>query len=94
MTTRVTAWFLLLLLVFCTVPLGDQNQTLEPPTEALQAEGRQLQDVNCSGMTFEDLISYDRADFEIGIDAAWSGASMVATAYATEARASDVRTDL
>ena len=94
MTTRMTAWFLLLLLVFCTVPLGDQNQTLEPPTEALQTEGRQLQDVNCSGMTFEDLISYDRADFEIDIDAAWSGASMVATAYATEARASDVRTDL
>ena len=53
-----------------------------------------MQDVNCSGMTFEDLFSYDRADFEVVIDAAWSGAAITATAYASDERASAVRTDL
>ena len=45
-------------------------------------------------MTFEDLFSYDRADFEVQIDAAWSGAAITATAYASDERASAVRTDL
>ena len=94
MTTRFTAWVLLLLLVLCTVPLSDSSETLEAPIEAQATEGRQLQDVNCSGMTFEDLFSYDRADFEVLIDAAWSGAAITATAYAVDERASAVRTDL
>ena len=94
MTTRFTAWVLLLLLVLCTVPLSDPSETLEAPIEAQATEGRQLQDVNCSGMTFEDLFSYDRADFEVLIDAAWSGAAITATAYAVDERASAVRTDL
>ncbi len=94
MTTRFTAWVLLLLLVLCTVPLSDPSETLESPIEAQATEGRQLQDVNCSGMTFEDLFSYDRADFEVLIDAAWSGAAITATAYAVDERASAVRTDL
>ncbi|MGB1844895.1 MAG: hypothetical protein ACPIFP_06015 [Candidatus Poseidoniaceae archaeon] len=94
MTTRFTAWVLLLLLVLCTVPLSDPSETLEAPIEAQATEGRQLQDVNCSGMTFEDLFSYDRANFEVLIDAAWSGAAITATAYAVDERASAVRTDL
>ena len=51
---------LLLLLVLCTVPLSNLTATLDDPVEVQTTEGRQLQDVNCSGMTFEDL-SYDRA---------------------------------
>ena len=94
MTNRLSAWVLLLLLVFCTVPLANPAATLEDVVEVQATEGRQLQDVNCSGMTFEDLFSYDRADFEVLIDAAWSGASVTATAYATDERASAVRTDL
>jgi len=94
MTTRFTAWVLLLLLVLCTVPLSGPSETLEAPIEAQATEGRQLQDINCSGMTFEDLFSYDRADFEVLIDAAWSGAAITATAYAVDERASAVRTDL
>ena len=94
MTTRFTAWVLLLLLVLCSVPLADPAGTLERPIEAQAAEGRQLQDVNCSGMTFEDLFSYDRAEFDVQVDAAWSGAAITATAYAVDERASAVRTDL
>ena len=94
MTTRFTAWVLLLLLVLCSVPLTDPAGTLERPIEAQAAEGRQLQDVNCSGMTFEDLFSYDRAEFDVQVDAAWSGAAITATAYAVDERASAVRTDL
>ena len=94
MTTRLPAWVLLLLLVLCTVPLSNPTATLDHPVEVQTTEGRQLQDVNCSGMTFEDLFSYDRADFEVVIDAAWSGAAITATAYASDERASAVRTDL
>ena len=94
MTTRFTAWVLLLLLVLCSVPLADPAGTLERPIEAQAAEGRQLQDVNCSGMTFEDLFSYDLAEFDVQVDAAWSGAAITATAYAVDERASAVRTDL
>ncbi|MEC7722981.1 MAG: hypothetical protein VYB36_03645, partial [Candidatus Thermoplasmatota archaeon] len=94
MTTRLSAWVLLLLLVLCTVPLSNPTATLDHPVEVQTTEGRQLQDVNCSGMTFEDLFSYDRADFEVVIDAAWSGAAITATAYASDERASAVRTDL
>ena len=73
MTTRLSAWVLLLLLVLCTVPLSNPTATLDDPVEVQTTEGRQLQDVNCSGMTFEDLFSYDRAEFEVQIDAAWTG---------------------
>lgn len=94
MTNRLSAWVLLLLLVFCTVPLTNPGATLDDVVDVQATEGRQLQDVNCSGMTFEDLFSYDRADFEVLIDAAWSGAAVTATAYASDERASAVRTDL
>lgn len=94
MSTRLSAWVLLLLLVFCTVPLSTPTATLEHAADVHATEGRQLQDVNCSGMTFEDLFSYDRADFVVDIDAAWSGAAITATAYAVDERASAVRTDL
>ena len=80
MTTRLSAWVLLLLLVLCTVPLSNPTATLGDPVEVQTTEGRQLQDVNCSGMTFEDLFSYDRAEFEVQIDAAWTGAAITATA--------------
>ena len=94
MTTRLSAWVLLLLLVLCTVPLSNPTATLDDPVEVQTTEGRQLQDVNCSGMTFEDLFSYDRAEFDVQIDAAWTGAAITATAYASDERASAVRTDL
>lgn len=94
MTTRFTAWVLLSLLLLCVVPMSDPSDTFGEPSEVMTAEGRQLDDVNCSGMTFEDLISYDRADFNVHIDGAWSGAAITATAYAVDARASAVRTDL
>ena len=94
MTTRFTAWVLLSLLLLCTVPLSGPEEPLNEPHEVMTTEGRQLTDVNCSGMTFEDLFSYDRADFAVQIDGAWSGAAITATAYAVDARASAVRADL
>ena len=52
MTTRFTAWVLLSLLLLCAVPMSDPSDTFGEPSEVMTAEGRQLDDVNCSGMTF------------------------------------------
>ena len=50
-------------------------------TTIAEDSGRQMDDVDCSGYTFEDLFDYNFALFDIDIGGDWATASMGATAY-------------
>jgi hypothetical protein len=65
-------------------------------TEAtvLEASGRQLNDVDCSGYTFEDLFDYNFALFDIDIGDDWASSSMSATAYVNGTNSATVRENL
>ena len=60
----------------------------------LQASGRQLDDVDCSGYTFEDLFDYNFALFDIDIEDDWATSSMSATAYVNGSNSATVRENL
>lgn len=87
------AFAVLLMLLLMLGGVGRLPASLEQ-ADVMPVEGRQMEDVNCSGMTFEDLFAYDNASFDIAVDASWSEAAITATARASDDRASDVRTDL
>lgn len=64
--------------------------TSEPPTTS----GRQFEDVNCSGLTFEDLFVYDGAWFWLDVGEDWSSAQMEATAWINGSNAAVVRDNI
>lgn len=89
------AWLLVsLLLVAGAMSLMVEQTGLNDGQSPMATQGRQMEDVNCSGMTFEDLFAYNNATFVIEFDASWSGAAVSATARAADGFASDIRTDL
>ena len=64
--------------------------TSEPPTTS----GRQFEDVNCAGLTFEDLFVYDGAWFWLDVGEDWSSAQMEATAWINGSNAAVVRDNI
>ena len=83
----------LLVLMLLLAGLGHAPPSLDE-AQVVLVEGRQMEDVNCTGMTFEDLFAYDNATFDVAVDGSWSAASITATARASDQRAADVRADL
>ncbi len=65
-------------------------------TGATMAEdsGRQMDDVDCSGYTFEDLFDYDNAVFMFQILDDWATSDLYANSWVNESRASTVRENL
>jgi hypothetical protein len=65
-------------------------------TTAITAEdsGRQMDDVDCSGYTFEDLFEYNNAVFEFQILDDWATSDLYANSWVNESRAAVVRDNL
>tara|TARA_B100001564_G_scaffold81746_1_gene65788 strand:- start:445 stop:2391 length:1947 start_codon:yes stop_codon:yes gene_type:complete len=88
-----TAIGLIILMIMMTLtPLAEEYQLDEK--EILEASGRQLDDIDCSGYTFEDLFDYNYALFDIGIGDDWATSSMSATAYVNGSNSAIVRENL
>jgi hypothetical protein len=56
--------------------------------------GRQMDDVDCSGYTFEDLFEYNNAVFEFQILDDWATSDLYANSWVNESRAAVVRDNL
>jgi len=88
-----TAIGLIILMIMMTLtPLAEEFQLDE--NEIMEASGRQLDDVDCSGYTFEDLFDYNFALFNIDIEDDWATTSMDATAYVNGSNSATVRENL
>ena len=88
-----TAIGLIILMIMMTLtPLAEEFQLDE--NEIMEASGRQLDDVDCSGYTFEDLFDYNFALFNIDIEDDWATTSMAATAYVNGSNSATVRENL
>ena len=59
-------------------------------TTTITAEdsGRQMDDIDCSGYTFEDLFEYNNAVFEFQILDDWATSDLYANSWVNESRAS------
>ena len=88
-----TAIGLIILMIMMTLtPLAEDSQLEEK--EYFETSGRQLDDIDCSGYTFEDLFDYNFALFEIDIGDDWATSSMAATAYVNGSNSATVRENL
>ena len=69
---------------------------LLPLNGAVTAEdsGRQVDDVDCSGYSFEDLFEYDNAVFMFEILDDWATSDLYANSWVNESRAATVRDNL
>lgn len=63
-------------------------------TTMAEDSGRQMDDVDCSGYTFEDLFEYDNAVFMFQILDDWASSDLYANSWVNESRASTVRENL
>ena len=65
-------------------------------TTTITAEdsGRQMDDVDCSGYTFEDLFEYNNAVFQFDILDDWATSDLFANSWVNESRAAVVRDNL
>ncbi len=92
-TVHSTAIGLIILMIMMTLtPLAEESQLDEK--NIMEASGRQLDDVDCSGLTFEDLFDYNFALFDIDIEDDWATSSMSATAYVNGSNSATVRENL
>ena len=92
-TVHSTAIGLIILMIMMTLtPLAEESQLDEK--KVMEASGRQLDDVDCSGLTFEDLFDYNFALFDIDIEDDWATSSMSATAYVNGSNSATVRENL
>ena len=90
---RSSAFGLIILMIMMTLtPLAEEFQLDEK--EIMKASGRQLDDIDCSGYTFEDLFDYNFALFNIDIEDDWATSSMDATAYVNGSNSATVRENL
>ncbi len=90
---RSSAFGLIILMIMMTLtPLAEEFQLDE--NEIMKASGRQLDDIDCSGYTFEDLFDYNFALFNIDIEDDWATSSMDATAYVNGSNSAIVRENL
>ncbi|MDP6333811.1 MAG: hypothetical protein QF479_04170 [Candidatus Poseidoniaceae archaeon] len=90
---RSSAFGLIILMIMMTLtPLAEEFQLDE--NEIMKASGRQLDDIDCSGYTFEDLFDYNFALFNIDIEDDWATSSMDATAYVNGSNSATVRENL
>ena len=88
-----TAIGLILLMILMTLtPITETFQLDE--NDVMEASGRQLDDVDCSGYTFEDLFDYNFALFDIDIEDDWATSSMSAVAYVNGSHSATVRENL
>jgi hypothetical protein len=88
-----TAIGLILLMILMTLtPITETFQLDE--NDVMEASGRQLDDVDCSGYTFEDLFDYNFALFDIDIEDDWATSSMSAVAYVNGSNSATVRENL
>ena len=69
---------------------------LLPVSSVVTAEdsGRQVDDVDCSGYSFEDLFEYDNAVFMFEILDDWATSDLYANSWVNESRAATVRDNL
>ena len=78
-----------LLLAFLMATMSMTNTTMA------EDSGRQMEDdVDCSGLTFEDLFDYDNAIFMFQILDDWATSDLYANSWVNESRASTVRENL
>ena len=63
-------------------------------TTIAEDSGRQMDDVDCSGYTFEDLFEYNNAVFMFQILDDWATSDLYANSWVNESRASVVRENL
>ncbi len=63
-------------------------------TTIAEDSGRQVDDVDCSGYTFEDLFEYDNAVFMFQILDDWATSDLYANSWVNESRAAVVRDNL
>ena len=63
-------------------------------TTMAEDSGRQMEDVDCSGYTFEDLFEYDNAVFMFEILDDWATSDLYANSWVNESRAATVRENL
>ena len=59
-----------------------------------QTEGRQGTDVDCSGLTFEDLFDYNFAYFDVNVNQDWATADIDANSWVNESKAAIVRANI
>lgn len=63
-------------------------------TTMAEDSGRQMDDIDCSGYTFEDLFEYNNAVFEFQILDDWATSDLYANSWVNESRAAVVRDNL
>ena len=88
--TRVAGLFLMLLMLTSVTLIFEPDGRLDE-AKILQADGRQLGDVDCSNYTFEDMFAYNHALFEVNVYDDWSTTTTNATAWVNQSLAADVR---
>ena len=72
-----------------------ETSTLENEDQAQSTSGRQGSlDVDCSGLTFEDLFEYDFALFNLDINDDWATGAMEAQAWVNGSKSAIVRDNL
>tara|TARA_B100000900_G_scaffold129102_2_gene109129 strand:- start:3564 stop:5495 length:1932 start_codon:yes stop_codon:yes gene_type:complete len=93
LVVRTTALSLIILMILMILsPIAEQSQLTDEKIS--ETAGRQLDDVDCSGYTFEDLFDYNFALFNINIEDDWATSSMSATAYVNGSNSATVRENL
>ena len=93
LVVHTTALSLIILMIMMILsPIAEQSQLTEEKNS--ETAGRQLDDVDCSGYTFEDLFDYNFALFNINIEDDWATSSMSATAYVNGSNSATVRENL
>lgn len=89
-STAFTLIFLMIMMILS--PVAEHSHLSDEKIS--ETSGRQLDDVDCSGYTFEDLFDYNFALFNIDIEDDWATSSMSATAYVNGSNSATVRENL
>lgn len=92
--TAAIALFLVLVMLTSIVPLHDTIATLEEKEERREQFGGGSIEEQCSSITFEDMFTYNQANFDIQIDEGWQTAQVTAQAWINWTLADDIREDL
>ena len=92
MKRTISALFMVTIMLILAFSAKFEN--LDPEAAQSKAEGRQIDSVDCTGYKFEDLFTYDFANFNIEINDDWASGQYEATAFANVSNAASVRKDL
>jgi hypothetical protein len=91
----LSSFSIIVILLLSQLLIHDNKENITEKNTFLNfTEGRQLDDIDCSGYTLEDLFKYDFAQFNFVIEDDWMTSSMFFDGYSNESTSAIVRENM